>query len=158
MFYVFKTGIKVMVKTCLRCHTQVRFQEYSSGFHNFNNKVFLSIPLCSMLSTAIKVSINVLLEVQHTLHLFEDWLWVIFSLNRTTLLLADSFRWWKTILALPFLTTHSGRPFFIFLQWPITNTTSPATAVATTHQYYLLMQTGKLLLTCQVRPDFCKTT
>nr|XP_023671165.1 HMG domain-containing protein 3-like [Paramormyrops kingsleyae] len=33
---------------------QVRFQEYKSGFHNFNNKVLLSIPLCSMLTTAVK--------------------------------------------------------------------------------------------------------
>lgn len=29
----------------------VSFQDYNSGFHNYNNRVFLSIPLCFLLTT-----------------------------------------------------------------------------------------------------------
>ncbi|KAG9274472.1 hypothetical protein AMEX_G11395 [Astyanax mexicanus] len=52
--YSVKRGVTVAVKHCPVCQGQVRFQEYSLGYHNFNNRVLLSIPLCSMLTTAIK--------------------------------------------------------------------------------------------------------
>ncbi|ROL42300.1 hypothetical protein DPX16_8179 [Anabarilius grahami] len=46
-------GISVYGKECPVCRNIVRFQEYNSGFHNYNNGVFLSIPLCSFLTTGL---------------------------------------------------------------------------------------------------------
>uniref|UniRef100_A0AAV2JM92 Uncharacterized protein n=1 Tax=Knipowitschia caucasica TaxID=637954 RepID=A0AAV2JM92_KNICA len=34
-------------------HLQVRFQEYTSGFHNFNDRVLLTLPLCHLLLSAL---------------------------------------------------------------------------------------------------------
>ncbi|XP_062371647.1 uncharacterized protein LOC134059102 [Sardina pilchardus] len=45
--------ISVYVKKCPVCHLTVRFQEYTSGFHNYDNRVFLTIPLCSLLTAAL---------------------------------------------------------------------------------------------------------
>ncbi|XP_067227090.1 uncharacterized protein [Chanodichthys erythropterus] len=58
LFSVHK-GVAVYIKECPVCGTQVRFQEYNSGFHNFNNKVFLTIPLCSLLTTGLSNHIAV---------------------------------------------------------------------------------------------------
>ncbi|KAL2082488.1 hypothetical protein ACEWY4_022306 [Coilia grayii] len=52
--YRVKKGVTVAVRTCPICGKQVRFQEYQTGFHNFNNKILLSIPLCSMLTSAVR--------------------------------------------------------------------------------------------------------
>lgn len=52
----FHVGISVYVKECPVCRNIVRFQEYNAGFHNYNNRVFLSIPLCSFLTTGLSVS------------------------------------------------------------------------------------------------------
>ncbi|CAM4570963.1 unnamed protein product [Leuciscus chuanchicus] len=48
-------GVSVYAKECPVCRNLVRFQEYKSGFHNYNNRVFLSIPLCSFLTAGISV-------------------------------------------------------------------------------------------------------
>ncbi|KAG1930138.1 hypothetical protein F2P79_022560 [Pimephales promelas] len=52
-------SVAVYIKECPVCGTPVRFQEYDSGFHNFNNKVFLTIPLCSLLTTGLSNHIAV---------------------------------------------------------------------------------------------------
>lgn len=49
-------GISVSVKECPVCKCHVRFQEYDSGFHNFDNHVFLTLPLCEMLLSGLAVS------------------------------------------------------------------------------------------------------
>ncbi|CAL9687201.1 unnamed protein product [Knipowitschia caucasica] len=41
------------MKTCPAGHLQVRFQEYTSGFHNFNDRVLLTLPLCHLLLSAL---------------------------------------------------------------------------------------------------------
>ncbi|KAF4101584.1 hypothetical protein G5714_018016 [Onychostoma macrolepis] len=38
-------GVPVYVRNCLVCRRLVRFQEYQSGFHNYDNRTFLTIPL-----------------------------------------------------------------------------------------------------------------
>ncbi|XP_047248739.1 uncharacterized protein si:ch211-10d23.5 [Girardinichthys multiradiatus] len=47
-----KKGISVAEKQCPTCGNVVRFQEYASGFHKFNNNVFLTLPLCELLQSA----------------------------------------------------------------------------------------------------------
>lgn len=49
------TGVSVTTKECPVFQTVVRFQEYSSGFHNFNNRVFLTLPLCELLLSSLAV-------------------------------------------------------------------------------------------------------
>ncbi|KAG9283629.1 HMG domain-containing protein 3-like [Astyanax mexicanus] len=51
--------ITVYAKECPVCRVLVRFQEYQSGFHNFNDKVLLSVPLCSLLTTGLSNHIAV---------------------------------------------------------------------------------------------------
>ncbi|KAL1277206.1 hypothetical protein QQF64_023879 [Cirrhinus molitorella] len=46
-------GVPVYVKKCLVCRRLVRFQEYQSGFHNYDNRTFLTIPLCSLLTSGL---------------------------------------------------------------------------------------------------------
>nr|XP_055024083.1 uncharacterized protein LOC129414162 [Misgurnus anguillicaudatus] len=58
LFSVHK-GIHVYIKKCPVCGNTVRFQEYKSGFHNFNDKVFVTIPLCSLLTTGFSNHIAV---------------------------------------------------------------------------------------------------
>ncbi|XP_067307544.1 uncharacterized protein [Pseudorasbora parva] len=48
-----RKGISVAVKRCPTCANIVRFQEYSSGFHNFNNRVLITIPLCELLLSGL---------------------------------------------------------------------------------------------------------
>lgn len=55
-FFASNKGVTVCVKNCLVCKTPVRFQEYTAGFHNFNNRVFLTTRLCAMMTSALKVS------------------------------------------------------------------------------------------------------
>ncbi|KAK7919082.1 hypothetical protein WMY93_010366 [Mugilogobius chulae] len=50
--YIHK-GSSVAVKKCPACQNVIRFQEYESGFHNFNNKVFLTMPLCELLLSGL---------------------------------------------------------------------------------------------------------
>ncbi|XP_073672001.1 uncharacterized protein [Paramisgurnus dabryanus] len=45
--------VPVYVKNCLVCKRPVRFQEYQSGFHNYDNRTFLTIPLCSLLTSGL---------------------------------------------------------------------------------------------------------
>ncbi|KAL7369719.1 hypothetical protein ABVT39_006702 [Epinephelus coioides] len=52
MNYV-KEGVSVVVKECPVCASVVRFQEYSSGFHNFNIRVILTLPLCELLLSGL---------------------------------------------------------------------------------------------------------
>uniref|UniRef100_A0AAQ4PPL1 C2H2-type domain-containing protein n=1 Tax=Gasterosteus aculeatus aculeatus TaxID=481459 RepID=A0AAQ4PPL1_GASAC len=46
-------GVSVAVSKCPVCGNHVRFQDYASGFHNFNNRVFLTLPLCALLLSAL---------------------------------------------------------------------------------------------------------
>ncbi|XP_036943300.1 uncharacterized protein LOC119013056 [Acanthopagrus latus] len=46
-------GVSVAVKQCPACTNVVRFQEYTSGFHNFNNRVLLTLPLCELLLSGL---------------------------------------------------------------------------------------------------------
>ncbi|XP_055024533.2 uncharacterized protein [Misgurnus anguillicaudatus] len=46
-------GVSVAIKECPTCNGIVRFQEYSSGFHNFNNRVPLTLPLCQLLLSGL---------------------------------------------------------------------------------------------------------
>ncbi|CAL8293329.1 unnamed protein product [Arctogadus glacialis] len=46
-------GISVAIKQCPVCQNHVRFQEYKSGFHHFNDRVFLTLPLCELLLSAL---------------------------------------------------------------------------------------------------------
>ncbi|XP_030581204.1 uncharacterized protein LOC115777435 [Archocentrus centrarchus] len=64
-------GVSVAVKECPSCANTVRFQEYSSGFHNFNNRVFLTLPLCQLLLSGLenKTTSGCMLD---TLSLFND--------------------------------------------------------------------------------------
>ena len=41
---------------CHRCHNSVRFQDYQSGFHNYNDRLFLTIPLCEYLLAGLAVN------------------------------------------------------------------------------------------------------
>ncbi|XP_077936579.1 uncharacterized protein LOC144383347 [Gasterosteus aculeatus] len=50
--YVHK-GVSVAEKHCPTCANVVRFQDYSSGFHNFNNRVILTLPLCELLLSGL---------------------------------------------------------------------------------------------------------
>lgn len=43
------------VKYSQICKTPVRFLEYTSGFHNFNNSIILTTRLCAMMTSALKV-------------------------------------------------------------------------------------------------------
>ncbi|XP_050987564.1 uncharacterized protein LOC127178630, partial [Labeo rohita] len=54
-----KSGITVYGKECPVCRILVCFQDYNSGFHNYNNRIFLSIPLCSFLTTGLSNHIAV---------------------------------------------------------------------------------------------------
>ncbi|XP_073685728.1 uncharacterized protein [Garra rufa] len=45
--------VPVYVKNCLVCRRPVRFQEYQSGFHNYDNRTFLTIPLCTLLTSGL---------------------------------------------------------------------------------------------------------
>ncbi|XP_066500407.1 uncharacterized protein [Hoplias malabaricus] len=47
-------GVTVCVKKCLICRTPVRFQDFTTGFHNFNNRILLTIRFCSMMTSALK--------------------------------------------------------------------------------------------------------
>ncbi|KAF4116706.1 hypothetical protein G5714_004195 [Onychostoma macrolepis] len=58
IFKQFK-GVSVYAKECPVCRNLVRFQEYESGFHNYNNRIFLSIPLCSFLTAGVSNHIAV---------------------------------------------------------------------------------------------------
>ncbi|XP_016300957.1 uncharacterized protein LOC107657414 [Sinocyclocheilus anshuiensis] len=58
IFKQFK-GVSVFAKECPVCRNLVRFQEYESGFHNYNNRIFLSIPLCSLLTAGVSNHIAV---------------------------------------------------------------------------------------------------
>ncbi|KAI4874700.1 hypothetical protein NFI96_001267 [Prochilodus magdalenae] len=51
--FTMNKGIPVYAKKCPVCRMLVRFQEYLSGFHNFNDKVILTVPLCSLLTTGL---------------------------------------------------------------------------------------------------------
>ncbi|XP_041947212.1 uncharacterized protein LOC121708549 isoform X1 [Alosa sapidissima] len=46
-------AISVYVKVCRICSHPVRFQDYRSGFHNFNSKTIVTIPLCSLLTAGL---------------------------------------------------------------------------------------------------------
>ncbi|KAF0022227.1 hypothetical protein F2P81_025528 [Scophthalmus maximus] len=48
-------GVHVYIKTCPVCKTPVRFQNYLTGFHNFNNCLFLSLQLCSFITNLLKL-------------------------------------------------------------------------------------------------------
>ncbi|KAK0156411.1 hypothetical protein N1851_000281 [Merluccius polli] len=52
MNYV-KKGVSVAVKDCPTCGNVLRFQEYHSGFHNFNNRALLTLPLCELLLSGL---------------------------------------------------------------------------------------------------------
>nr|XP_026695482.1 uncharacterized protein LOC101242620 [Ciona intestinalis]XP_026695483.1 uncharacterized protein LOC101242620 [Ciona intestinalis]XP_026695484.1 uncharacterized protein LOC101242620 [Ciona intestinalis]XP_026695485.1 uncharacterized protein LOC101242620 [Ciona intestinalis] len=52
-------GIQVVMKQCTSCKFIVRYQNYRSGFHNFNNKVMLSLRLCIHLLKGIQFHVNV---------------------------------------------------------------------------------------------------
>jgi len=43
------------VNVCTSCGLNVRFQEYASGFHNYNNHTLLSLKLRNYLLKGIKV-------------------------------------------------------------------------------------------------------
>ncbi|XP_076841396.1 uncharacterized protein LOC143485752 [Brachyhypopomus gauderio] len=60
--------VPVYIRECPVCRCPVRFQEYWSGFHNYNNKVFLTIPLCSLLTSGLSNHI----AVGRFLHTLED--------------------------------------------------------------------------------------
>nr|XP_039253461.1 uncharacterized protein LOC120330648 isoform X3 [Styela clava] len=48
------TGVEVLLKRCTACNLNVRFQEYKSGYHNFNNTTLLSLKLCVHILNSIK--------------------------------------------------------------------------------------------------------
>ncbi|XP_066526748.1 uncharacterized protein [Hoplias malabaricus] len=55
-------GVTVCVKKCLICRTPVRFQDFTTGFHNLNitdNRILLTIRFCSMMTSALKDLLNV---------------------------------------------------------------------------------------------------
>ncbi|XP_078481881.1 uncharacterized protein LOC144742691 [Ciona intestinalis] len=52
-------GIQVVMKQCTSCKFIVRYQNYRSGFHNFNNKLMLSLRLCIHLLKGIQFHVNV---------------------------------------------------------------------------------------------------
>ncbi|XP_077971751.1 uncharacterized protein LOC144425868, partial [Styela clava] len=52
-------GITIMNKKCVSCGLIVRFQEYQSGFHNFNNRTILSLKLCVYLMKGVENHISV---------------------------------------------------------------------------------------------------
>ena len=49
------SGVSVAIKDCPTRGNVVRFQEHHSGFHNFNNRVFLTLPLCELLLSGLAV-------------------------------------------------------------------------------------------------------
>jgi len=50
------SGIKVLIKQCSKCNFPVRFQNFKSGFHNYNNNIVLSLKLCQYLTRGVEVS------------------------------------------------------------------------------------------------------
>ncbi|XP_033970117.1 uncharacterized protein LOC117469770 [Trematomus bernacchii] len=64
-------GVSVAVKQCPTCANLVRFQDFSTGFHNFNNRVILTLPLCELLLSGLanKTTTGRMLD---TLSLFND--------------------------------------------------------------------------------------
>uniref|UniRef100_A0A096MFA4 HMG domain-containing protein n=1 Tax=Poecilia formosa TaxID=48698 RepID=A0A096MFA4_POEFO len=64
-------GISVAEKEYPVCGNIVRFQDYTSGFHNFNNNVLLTLPLCELLLSGLanKSTSGQMLE---TLSFFND--------------------------------------------------------------------------------------
>ncbi|KAI4796434.1 hypothetical protein KUCAC02_026986 [Chaenocephalus aceratus] len=64
-------GVSVAVKQCPTCANLVRFQDVSTGFHNFNNRVILTLPLCELLLSGLanKTTTGRMLD---TLSLFND--------------------------------------------------------------------------------------
>lgn len=57
IFFSF-TGISVGSKICTKCNFKLRFQEFSTGFHNFDCHTILSLGLCHYLMRAIHVSLR----------------------------------------------------------------------------------------------------
>lgn len=49
-------GVSVAIKKRPVCGNHVCFQDYTSGFHNSNNRVLLTLPLCALLLSALAVS------------------------------------------------------------------------------------------------------
>ncbi|XP_056298965.1 uncharacterized protein LOC130211941 [Pseudoliparis swirei] len=52
-FSYVQKGVSVGIKKCPVCTNLVRFQDYTAGFHNFNDRVLLTLPLCALLLSGL---------------------------------------------------------------------------------------------------------
>ncbi|XP_070557881.1 uncharacterized protein [Ptychodera flava] len=67
----FSKDITVYVKSCPSCHVTYRYQEFSDGIHNYNNKVFLTHRLCLWLKANVKTHIAIGVAIE-TLENFQQ--------------------------------------------------------------------------------------
>ena len=58
----FVVHVELVQMKCTACRLEVRFQDYESGIHNFNNEVLLTLNLCEQAAKEVKVSIFVSFE------------------------------------------------------------------------------------------------
>ena len=63
-------------KKCTKCVVAIRFQDYNSGYHNFDNGILLTLKLCDSIKSGIRVSPNLknILKLRYWKTIFKSYL------------------------------------------------------------------------------------